>query len=204
MASADLLSRVLERFEVPTLASRLPERFRDEYGLVVPQQYGIACRDVQRCCAIAESLGAGPFLVARIPATGWRERGEPRRCTLEVGLGYAGDTQVEFLGPGRGTDFYSSVLDGAETRLHHAGIYQSGVARIGAQLIADGYPEATRGGVSLGRGLSFDYRYYDTRAELGIYLEILDFAWLGGPLSIEPAVRAWAAALRFRRSLAPP
>ena len=131
MASVDLLSRVLERFDVPTLASRLPSRFRDTYGLAVPQQYGIACRDVRRCCAIAESLGAGPFLVARIPATGWQERGELRRCTLEVGLGYAGNTQVEFLGPGRGTDFYSSVLDGAEARLHHAGIYQRGVGRIG-------------------------------------------------------------------------
>lgn len=204
MASADLLSRVLDRFEVPNLASQLPSRFRETYGLVVPQQYGIACRDVQRCCAIAESLGAGPFLMARIPAAGWHERGQPRRCTLELGLGYAGDTQVEFLGPGRGTDFYSSVLDGAETRLHHAGIYQPGVARIGAQLIADRYPEAARGGVSLGRGLSFDYRYYDTRAELGIYLEILDFTWLGRPLSIEPAVRTAAAALRIRRRLARP
>ena len=73
-----------------------------------------------------------------------------------------------------------------------------------AQLIADGYPEAARGGISLGRGLSFDYRYYDTRAALGIYLEILDFAWLGGPLSIAPAVRAWAAAVRLRRGLARP
>lgn len=204
MASADLLSRVLERFEVPNLASQLPSRFRETYGLLVPQQYGIACRDVQRCCAIAESLGAGPFLVARIPAAGWHESGQPRRCTLELGLGYAGDTQVEFLGLGRGTDFYSSVLDGAETRLHHAGIYQPGVARIGAQLIAAGYPEAARGGVSLGRGLSFDYRYYDTRAELGIYLEILDFTWLGRPLSIEPAVHAGAAALRIRRRFARP
>jgi hypothetical protein len=204
VASVDLLSRVLERFDVPTLASRLPSRFRDTYGLAVPQQYGIACRDVRRCCAVAESLGAGPFLVARIPATGWQERGEPRRCTLEVGLGYAGDTQVEFLGPGRGTDFYTAMLDGAEARLHHAGIYQPGVGRIGAQLVAAGYPEAVRGGLALGRGLSFDYRYYDTRAELGIYLEILDFTGLGRPLSMEPAVRAGAAALRTKRRFARP
>lgn len=204
MASADVLARVLERFTVPTLASQLPARFRDRYGLEKPQQYGIACRDVGRCCGIAESLGAGPFLVTRIPAAGWREHGQPRRATLELGLGYAGDTQVEFLGPGRGTDFYSSVLDGAETRLHHAGIYQPGVARIGAQLVADGYPEAARGGVTLGRGLSFDYRYYDTRPELGIYLEVLDFSWLNRPLAIEPAVRAWAAAVRIRRGLARP
>jgi hypothetical protein len=204
MASADVLSRVLEHFEVPTLASRLPQRFRDTYGLAVPQQYGIACRDVRRCCAIAESLGAGPFLAARIPATGWRERGQLRRCTLSVGLGYAGDTQVEFLGPGCGTDFYSAVLDGAEARLHHAGIYQAGVERIGAQLVAGGYPEAVRGGLVLGRGLSFDYRYYDTRAELGIYLEVLDFRGLGRPLSVEPLARAGAAMLRIQRRIAPP
>lgn len=201
MASAELLARLLERLEVPSLSSRLPESFRARYGLVAPQQYGIACRDVRRCCAVAEALGAGPFLVADIPATGWHEVGRPKRCTLSVGLGYAGDTQIEFLGPGRGTDFYSAMLDGAETRLHHAGIYQPGVPRIGARLIADGYPEAVRGGISLGRGLSFDYRYYDTRAVLGIYVEILDFAWLGRPLSIEPAVRAGARLQRrFKRA----
>ena len=78
------------------------------------------------------------------------------------------------------------------------------MGRIGAQLVAAGYPEAVRGGLALGRGLYFDYRYYDTRAELGIYLEILDFTWLGAPLSMEPAVRAGAAALRTKRRFARP
>ena len=58
MGTADVLTRVLDRFEVPTLASRLPSGFRDRYGLVTPQQYGIACRDVRQ-------IGADLRIIAR-------------------------------------------------------------------------------------------------------------------------------------------
>ncbi|MCA9534449.1 MAG: hypothetical protein KC593_12245 [Myxococcales bacterium] len=205
MSTEGPLARVLAHFGLPTLAEQLPDEFRARFGLAPAAQYGIACRDVPSACAAAEALGAGPFLMGSVAAVGWHEAGVPRpRCQLEVGLGYAGSTQVEFLGPGRGTDFYSASLAGAEARLHHAGIYQRGVERLGAGLVAAGHREAVRGGLTLGGCLSFDYRYYDTRAELGIYIEILDFRALARPLDLEPLVRGGAALVRWGRLAASP
>ncbi len=204
-----VLASVLDRFDIPPLETQVPLAFRQRFGLVAPQQYGIAVADVAVACRAAEELGAGPFLQGRIPATGWTEAGEPRpRCQLEVGLGYASGVQVEFLGPGRGTDFYSAALKGRAACLHHAGFYQPGVEAIGRALVAAGHPEAVRGGVVMPRGPAFDYRYYDTREALGIYTEVLDFSFRLAerralPLRIDPLLHAAAAVKRVLRRLRP-
>jgi hypothetical protein len=62
-----------------------------------------------------------------------------------------------------------------------------------------GYPEVVRGGVSYGKALSFDFRYFDSRADLGIYLEVQDFSYFGRELSIERPVRAYSASARAIR-----
>ncbi|MCA9574303.1 MAG: hypothetical protein KC668_02670 [Myxococcales bacterium] len=192
-APDEVLRRVLDHFALPKLSDAVPNDVLTRFGLVRPTQYGVACRDVKRACAEAERLGAGPFVVATIDAVGWRERGvRVPGCRLDVGLGFVGNTQIEFLGPGRRTRFYSDALDGADARLHHAGIYQRGVESLGAHLVAAGHPEAVRGGLHLGAALSFDFRYYDTRDALGIYLEVLDFRVLDRPLIMDPFIRVGA------------
>jgi len=188
-----LLDAVLNEFSLPHVEEQVPRDVFYKLGLKFPQQYAIACRDVSACVRRAEALGAGPFLHVTIPAPNWVERGELiKDCKLEVALGYAGDRQVEFLGPGHGTEHYSRALQDTGIAFHHVGIYQRGMDELAANITNAGYPEVVRGGVALGKALSFDFRYFDSRADLGIYLEVQDFRLLDRELSIEPALRAYA------------
>ncbi len=199
--SNKVLDRVLREFDLPQVEERIPRDFFYRLGLKFPQQYAIAARDVRSCVARAEAQGAGPFLHVTIPAPNWVERGRLiEDCKLEVALGYAGDRQVEFLGPGQGTEHYSRALRDTDIAFHHVGIYQNGMRDIAPRLEAAGYPEVVRGGVKIGKALSFDFRYFDSRHDYGIYLEIQDFSYFGRELSIAPFLHAYAklrGALRF-------
>jgi hypothetical protein len=57
------------------------------------------------------------------------------------------------------------------------------------------------GGISIGSGLSIDFRYFDSRHDHGIYLEILDFSVMGLELNLEPLIRGYAAAKSAIRKL---
>ena len=63
---------------------------------------------------------------------------------------------------------------------------------IAPTLESHGYPEVVRGGVTIGNALSFDFRYFDSRHDYGLYLEIQDFRALGRELSIAPFIHAYA------------
>ncbi|MEM7434343.1 MAG: VOC family protein [Myxococcota bacterium] len=199
-ATNHVLGALLREFDVAPIESRLPREFFYRHGLAFPQQYGIACRDVAECVRLAESLGAGPFLRARMNPPNWVERGERKRCTLEFALGYAQDVQIEFLGPGEGTQHYAAALTDTEVALHHVGIYQRGIDHIAERLEAEGYTTAVTGGLSLGAALTIDFRYFDARKAHGLYLEVLDFKSFGFPLSTEPAIRAYSALVRRMRA----
>jgi hypothetical protein len=91
---------VLTAYGLPAFEGILDGDFRKRFGLNNAGQYVIACRDIRAECRKAEALGAGPFWINKIPAPNWIEGGERRRCKLEYALGYFGDEQLEFLGPG--------------------------------------------------------------------------------------------------------
>jgi hypothetical protein len=195
-----VLDAVLKEFNLPHVEEQVPRDVFYKLGLKFPQQYAIAARDVAGCVRRAEALGAGPFLHATISAPNWVERGELiKHCKLEVALGYAGDRQVEFLGPGRGTEHYSRALVDTDVAFHHVGIYQWGMDELAAKITSAGYPEVVRGGITIGKALSFDFRYFDSRADLGIYLEVQDFSYFGRELSIERPLRAYSASARAIR-----
>ena len=188
-----VLDAVLKEFNLPHVEEQVPRDVFYKLGLKFPQQYAIAARDVASCVRRAEALGAGPFLHVTIPAPNWVERGELiKDCKLEVALGYAGDRQVEFLGPGHGTEHYSRALQDTDIAFHHVGIYQYGMDELAANITDAGYPEVVRGGVILGKAISFDFRYFDSRHDLGIYLEVQDFSILNREISIEPILRGYA------------
>ena len=192
-----VLARVLDELSMPFIEERLSREFFYGLGLKFPQQYGIVCRDVAACVERAEALGAGPFLHTSLTPPNWTEDGERRRgCKLEFALGYAGDAQIEFLGPGKGTDHYARALRDADIAFHHVGIYQTGIERISNTLEAAGYPTKIRLGMSLPPALKIDVRYFDARHEHGIYLEVLDFQSLTYELSTEPLIRAYSALKR--------
>ena len=191
--SNKVLDRVLGEFNLPQVEERIPRDVFYRLGLRFPQQYAIAARDVTDCVRRAEAHGAGPFLHATIPAPNWVERGQlVKDCKLEIALGYAGERQVEFLGPGRGTEHYSEALRDTDIAFHHVGIYQNGMSEIAPRLEAAGYPEVVRGGIRIGKALNFDFRYFDSRPDYGIYLEVQDFTYLNRELSLEPFLRTYS------------
>jgi hypothetical protein len=202
-ASNLVFEGVLEELSLPHIEERLPRELFHQLGLRFPQQYGIACRDVTACVRRAEARGAGPFLHVTVPAPNWIENGERRPgCKLEVALGYADDTQIELLGPGEGTEHYTRALRDADIAFHHVGIYQSGMEKLAASITRAGYPEVVKGGISVGRALSIDFRYFDAREDYGVYLEVLDFSCLGMGLDLEPLIRAYSASVRLGRRVA--
>lgn len=188
-----ILDRVLDDFSVPRIEERLPREFFRDLRLKFPQQIAIACRDVSACVRRAEALGAGPFLHATLAPPNWVEEGERRRCKIEFALGYAGDMQIELLGPGEGTDHYARALVNTDIAFHHVGIYQTGMKQISESLERAGYRNVVRGGLTLRPALEIDFRYFDGRQAHGIYLEVLDFRSFGFELPIEPAIRAYSA-----------
>ncbi|MBW2191707.1 MAG: hypothetical protein JRG93_19375 [Deltaproteobacteria bacterium] len=64
--------------------------------------------------------------------------------------------------------------------------------QLAASITGAGYPQVVQGGIALGNALSIDFRYFDSRADNGIYLEILDFSCLGMQLNMEPLIRAYS------------
>jgi hypothetical protein len=183
--------KVLDAYKLPPFSEIISDNFRDRFELLPARQYGIACSDVQAECTRAESLGAGPFLSANISASSRTEFGRRlgKGARLEFALGYTEDSEIEFLGPGVGSTFYSDALEGSSSVLHHVGIYQNGIEKIEQRLNDAGYETVVSGGFSLGWLFGAKYLYFDTRSELGCYLEILDFYVFGKvPIPIQALV----------------
>ena len=184
---------LLNELSLPHVEERIPRDVFFKLGLRFPQQYAIAARDVAACIRRAEAVGAGPFLHATIPAPNWVERGERiEDCKIELALGYAGDRQIEILGPGRGTMHYARALQDTDIAFHHVGISPNGMEEIAPRLEHAGYPEVVRGGIAIGSLLSFDFRYFDARRDFDLYLEVQDFRYFKRELSIAPFLHAYA------------
>jgi hypothetical protein len=183
---------VLSAYGLPPFEEILDGDFRKRFGLNKAEQYGVACRDVKAQCHKAEVLGSGPFWINKIPAPNWIENGERRHCKLEYALGYLGEEQLEFLGPGEGTGFYSDALQGSEHVLHHVGVFQKNSNELEKKLNSAGLKTVVDGGVSLGNSLGFKFKYIDTRNEIGCYLELLDFYLFDMPISIKQPVKLLA------------
>lgn len=184
---------LLSFYNLPPFGEVLTDSFRHRFGLESASQYGIACTNVKSECERAKTLGAGNFITANIPAPNWIENGSKRKCKLEFALGYAGEQQIEFLGPGKGTGFYREELKGQDHTLHHVGIYQNNSDDLERRLNSNGFPTVIDGGIKLSKVMGFRFKYFDTRDEIGCYLEILDFYLLGRPLSIEKLIQSYSA-----------
>lgn len=162
----------------------IPEGFLARFKLSPPAQYGMVCADVGAEKARLESLGTTDFFHAHMEAPGWTEywqnaSGEKKKVKVEMALGYTDDEQIELLGPGENTSFYSDAIpdDGALT-LHHVCCNQNNIEELKTLLPQAGYPLYLQGGVNVGL-LSTYFAYFDTRDELGFFLEIAQYRLLG-------------------------
>ena len=166
--------------DVPDLANLIPAAFLERFQLAEPMQYGMVCRNVSRRIAQLEELGADPFLHATTRPPGWKERGVPRKVRTEVALGYCTGQQIELLGPGENTNLYAEKIpaDGGFA-LHHVGIAQLGLDASRRAFGEVGIEAAVELGMQIGPFFGFDVAYYDTRDELGFYVELLEFRTFG-------------------------
>jgi len=176
-AKADVLA---ELGGIPDLEALVPEAFRRRFDLGEPSQYGMVCQDVPAGIKRLESLGAGPFLYANAGVPGWTEGGERKKVTVPMALGYVEHQQIELLGAGTNTNHYAEKIpsDGSFA-LHHVGIAQLGMSSTKPALVDAGYPVVVEIGLRIGPIYSVDVAYFDTRGELGFYVEILEFTAFG-------------------------
>ena len=165
---------------VGDLVDLIPASFRERFQLAEPMQYGMVCRDFPDKIARLEALGAGPFVHGKVGLPGWREHGVARKVRNEVALGYCAGQQIELLGPGTNTDHYAEKIpaDGGFA-LHHVGIAQLGLAASRRAFGDAGIEAVVEMGMKMGPLYSVEVVYYDTRDELGFYLELLEFRSFG-------------------------
>ena len=166
-----------------SLGRLVPLDFLARFGLSLPAQYGMVCADVGAEVARLEALGSTPFFHAKLDAPGWTEAGQKKKVRVEMALGYTRgdqhDEQIELLGPGENTDFYVDAIpdDGALT-LHHVCCNQNNIDELKWALPRAGYPLYLEGGVNAGL-ISTRFAYFDTRDQLGFWLEIAQYRVLG-------------------------
>lgn len=162
-----------------SLDKLVPQAFLDEFDLVTPGQYGMVCEDVDAEMRALEALGCTPFVHANMDAPGWTEYGEKKRVKVDMAMGYTNGEQVELLGPGVNTDFYRDAIpaDGVLT-LHHVCCFQNDIDRLKKVLPGAGYPLCLEGGINIGL-LSTRFAYFDTRDDLGLWLEVTQYRLLG-------------------------
>ena len=193
-------SKIVSRLGGKTLDELVSPDFLDRFGLDAPAQYGMVCSDVEAEISQLERLGASRFLHATMGAPGWTDQGRRKNVTVEMAMGYTGEEQIELLGPGRNTRFYLDAIpaDGSLT-LHHVCCNQNNLGQLKRALPAAGYPLYLEGGINIGL-LSTHFAYFDTREELGIWLEVAQYRLLGRH---KPPTRAFITSLaRLQRRAA--
>jgi hypothetical protein len=187
---------------ISDLAELIPAAFLRRFELAPPAQYGMVCQDVRAGIDTLEAIGAGPFLHVDTHPPGWTERGVRKKVLTQMALGYIEHQQIELLGPGENTDLYREKIpaDGGFA-LHHVGITQLGMHRVKPALAEAGFAAVVELGMRIGPIYSVDVAYFDTRDELGFYLEILEFKTFGrhSPLTEKLVSRIGRLQRPFRR-----
>lgn len=172
--------QVMRQLGCDDLSELVDPKFLQEFGLVMPEQYGMVCQNVEEQIANLEALGAGPFVHATMKMPNWKECGQPKDAYAELALGYSNSQQIELLGEGKNINIYKEKIpaDGS-IALHHACVFQEGVAELERRLNDAGYPTAGSGHIGISGLYTTCVRYIDTRETLGIYLEMVEYRLLG-------------------------
>ena len=172
--------KILAALGCNDLSTLIPQRFLDQFGLNAPSQYGMICRDVPTGIQQLESLGTSPFFHLKAKVKGWREAGETKTVGTDAAFGYTQGQQIELLGPGENTNLYTDTMPSDNSiKLHHICVLQFGLDNIEAQLNTAGYATHIAGDVGKKGIYRTRFRYFDTRAELGFWLEVTEYETLG-------------------------
>lgn len=104
---------------------------------------------------------------------GCTHRGARADASLDLAIGYAGDTQIELVYPARGASIHREFLDAGRSGLHHLGFLVDDFAGATASLRAQGLTCVAEG--LLETGMRVEFAYFDATAQAGSVLEILAF-----------------------------
>jgi len=140
-----------------------------------------------------EFYGVGPFWVSeQVVPDDVMYRGEPAPLDMKVALAQAGDVQIELIqqnsdGPSAYRDQYAP----GESGFHHACYSSDDFDADKALFEAAGYVAATQGSVY---GGELRFAYFDTRADFGIFTEIVTptEAFLANNQKIKDVAADWA------------
>lgn len=118
-----------------------------------------------------DHMGAGRFRVFEDPKfRDLRYRGRPADFRINLSLAYAGDTQLEVIEPISGASLYTEFLDTHGPGMHHLGFLVDDFDRAAAGYAGNGY-ELVQSGVF---GAATRFAYYDTEAQCGAIMELIE------------------------------
>lgn len=174
---------VLGQLGCEDLTELIDQDFLEKYGLAVPAQYGMVCKDVRQQAKNLEALGAGPFMCSdSVTGPDWKEWGESEAIDVKmsVAVGYSNGQQIELLGPPQGSEFYKDRIreDGGLT-LHHVSTIQDGILEVERSMNAAGFPTIIEQEGGNKYMFHVMVRYFDTREALGIYIEVTQYKLFG-------------------------
>ena len=178
------LADLLDGANFRSAAEELSKRTREAYGFPRLHQLGVVVPDVEQAAAELEKRGIGPFFIATGRPIFWRENGQDRAPRLKLGLAYYQRTEIEFLEPAEGSDFYRDSVD-PEGRpvVQHLGFLVHDVDAWSAKLKASGTDVFIRGQLK-GIGLTADFAYMHKVEGDDLFMEFIRVKLFGVPIKL--------------------
>lgn len=119
----------------------------------------------------ADQLGVGPFFVSDVDAAqreGFVYRGAPGELTMRVGWAESPQGQIELIQvTSSAPNVYHDLIAADQTAFHHVGVWSDDYAADRARL-------AERYEVAMDMGAGTNICYFDTSAESGTMLELIE------------------------------
>lgn len=180
--------------KAPAQDELLPPEFRERFGLPKVHQLGLVVPSVTEAATRLEEVGIGPFFIAEDDLCFWIEGGENKFFHGKMGLAHLGGYELELLEAGIGSSFYSDGFrkDG-KIALHHVGLLDHGIDALVKKMRDADIGTAVRGKIKMGP-LTTDFEYMDTRDELEMYVELIDWRFAG--IGIRPSASLLRVAAR--------
>lgn len=159
-----------------------------QHGLPPVWQLGIAVADMRGAMRALEAEQCPAFLDLTGKPKQWVERGVAKKIRGNLALSYRQGLEIELLGPETGTRFYSAHFDsGGRPVLHHLGYLTHDLPGYRKRLEQLGVALAVHGVIAL-PAYKVEFMYFDTRTELGLYTELIDYRILGRPSKPLPGI----------------
>ena len=142
-------------------------------------QYGLVTKDMRAARSTLDEADVGPSLFMRARMKQWYENDERKPYTINVAFAYAQKHEFEVLGPGKGSDFHErDAKDGQVLTLQHVAVAMPDIETPERALLDAGYKRIAHAQTKTGP-LHVRISYIDTSADLGVYVELSRFRFLG-------------------------